>query len=269
MNRQWLCGVALILASAGPVAAASLSPSAYVRATCVGMQDFSESRRQASCAESNVLTDTDGTLIPGFSSAEADRARRQLRAVAAGASIRDAGYNGHEASALFKETVTVSGQWVGNVPVTVSLWLEYRFDGGGDSRMHANLHTTTARYGEGNRAHIRMRRKGYGHAVLVNAESNGNFTVPDEGVYPSKSLLILRVTQMVDRMTPTMAIRAHLQSYALPNLRSLGSAVSALISAQGRVVISAPDGLTVTSTPDQTQDFSVSSRPRVALLHDR
>ncbi|MDH3640093.1 MAG: hypothetical protein OES09_16760, partial [Gammaproteobacteria bacterium] len=203
MIRNGLCGIGLSI-GLGAVAVAPAAPtpkidSQYVRANCTGVFKYSTTQHHVHCAIENVLEDADGTLIPGYSSAFADRRRGRLRAAAAGASVDDANYNGHQAAALFKDTLRISGDWSGPIPVTVSMWVHYRFEGIGDAQLWAQLSATeTPRLTVRNRARIELRHGGTNRVQLTNAHSQGNFSAPENGPYEPQSLLILRVTQMVD-----------------------------------------------------------------------
>ena len=109
-----LCGI-LLLGLTMPLHAM------YVRATCKGIVDFSDSAIRARCHEANLLTDPEGGLVSGFTTAAVDVATGALNAGAAGGQIRDVGYNGGEASAFFKDRLTILGDWQGAIPVTVSM----------------------------------------------------------------------------------------------------------------------------------------------------
>ncbi|MDH3467652.1 MAG: hypothetical protein OES26_17385 [Gammaproteobacteria bacterium] len=252
MIRNGLCGIGLSI-GLGAVAVAPAAPtpkidSQYVRANCTGVFKYSTTQHHVQCAIENVLEDADGTLIPGYSSAFADRRRGRLRAAAAGASVDDANYNGHQAAALFKDTLRISGDWSGPIPVTVSMWVHYRFEGIGDAQLWAQLSATeTPRLTVRNRARIELRHGGTNRVQLTNAHSQGNFSAPENGPYEPQSLLILRVTQMVDARRPEIDIRSHLQSFALPNSRPMRPVVSALIRAEGRLVVTAPSMIRIES----------------------
>jgi len=253
MIRNGLCGIGLSI-GLGMVAAApaaqslSIGGSQYVRASCTGVIEHSETRHEAHCAVENVLVDAEGTLIPGYSSAFANLRRGLLRAAASGASVDSVDYNGHEAAALFKDTLRISGQWSGRVPVTVSMWIRYQFDGIGDAQLRAQLSATeTPRPTIRNRARIELRHRGTNRVQLTNAYSQGNFAAPENGRYTPRSVLILQVTQMVDASHPQIDIRSHLQTFALPNPRPMRPIVSALIRAEGRLEITAPSMLHIES----------------------
>ena len=245
MIRNGLCGIGLSIGLGvvvvAPAAQSLLTGSQYVHASCTGVIKYSTTRHEAHCVVENVLEDAEGTLIPGYSSAFANLRHGRLRAAAAGASVDSADYNGHEAAALFKDTLRISGQWSGRVPVTVSMWIRYQFDGIGDAQLRAQLSATeTPQPTIRNRARIELRHRGDNRVQLTNANSQGNFAAPENGRYKPRSVLLLQVTQMVDARRPQIDIRAHLQSFALPNPRPLRPIVSSLIRAEGRLEATAP-----------------------------
>jgi hypothetical protein len=230
--------------------------------------EHSTSEHEAHCAVENVLVDAEGTLIPGYSSAFVNLRHGRLRVAAAGASVDSVDYNGHEAAALFKDTLRISGQWTGRVPVTVSMWIRYRFDGIGDAQLRVQLSATeTPRPTIRNRARIELRHRGANRVQLTNAYSQGNFAAPENGRYKPRSVLILQVTQMVDASHPQIDIRSHLQSFALPNPRPMRPIVSALIRAEGRLVVTAPSMLRIES--ESEFEYRRAPRERAITIGDR
>ncbi|MDX1433650.1 MAG: hypothetical protein R3286_14500 [Gammaproteobacteria bacterium] len=218
--------------------------AAHVRVTCRGIQEYSRFERALSCDESNVLTDQDGRLVFGHTSAQADLARGTLAASASGGSVRDVGYNGGEATALFKDEFAVEGAWQGEVPVTVSMWITYRFAGSGESRIHASL-GATASSGliADDRAQIRLHHRGFNKATLQNVINDGGYRTPQNGSYPAQSTLVMSITEMVAFDSPRLIVRARVDSYALPNLDTINPSAASLVDVRARISVSLPEHL--------------------------
>ncbi|MDH3689117.1 MAG: hypothetical protein OEU36_06500 [Gammaproteobacteria bacterium] len=238
---------------------------AHVRVTCEGIQEFSVSKPEVQCSDAKVLSDPDGNLVPGFSFALASLPKGRLSASSAGGSIRDFGYNGGEASALFKDTLSIAGEWKGLLPITVSLYLRYTFAGLGEARLRTAVGTrSSGAMLDDNRAHVRMIRKGFGGVTLNRIESTGNVQLPAEGLYQPSAGIVLSVTEMVHQDSPTLDIRALVTTFSSPNLGSLGSIISALVSADAELQVSIPGDLAYESAsrafltgsyPSPTIDF--------------
>lgn len=228
----------LLLGLAFPVQAAS------VRVTCEGIHEFSISKPEVQCSQSALLSDPDGNLVPGFSFGFASLPKGKLAASAAGGSIRGIGYNGGEASALFTDKLSISGDWTGLLPVTVSVIVRYAFAGLGESQLHAGIRTRRAdEIINTTQAQIQMVRKGFGGVVLTNVDSTGDINTPADGFYQPSSVIMLSTTEMVHHSSPQFDIRADLRGYSLPNLGSLGSVITALVSAELEFFVSIPEAL--------------------------
>ena len=226
----------LAAAGGGPAAAEDL-----LRVTCRGQFQLSVSEPALECSESDVLTDPEGGLLSAFSAAEAELPKARLGAGAAGGAIRDVGYIGREASALILQEFRIDGDWQGAIPVTLTLELRYGFGGFGEGRMKAALRSAL---GGGarreNYAGFRMRHTGLGGALLTDDNSRGNYSIPQSGPYPSRSVLTLRLVQHVPREQPIIVVRADLYVLATPSLGSFDATTSALVTAEGKLRLSAP-----------------------------
>lgn len=231
------------------VAAVSIpTQAAHVRANCRGIQEFSMSEPEVSCYQSDTLTDSAGHIMFGYTAAAASLTRGKLTASASGGAIRDIGYNGGEATALLKDKISIQGEWQGSIPVTVSVWVAYKFAGFGESRIHASLGTTTVqRPVAENRVSIRLVHRGFNQASLSNVNNMGTYQSPEDGSYPAQSILSLSVTETIERESPYLEVRARLDSYALPNLDTLNPTASSLVNVEARISVSLPQPLKFTS----------------------
>lgn len=212
-----------------------------LRVTCRGQFRLSVTEPALQCSESGMLTDAQGGLLSAFSAASAELASARLGAGAAGGAIRHVGYNGREASALMLQTFRIAGDWQGNLPLTVTLELQYGFGGFGEARMRtalrSSLESTIRRE---HLAGFRMRHTELGGALLTDDNSRGDYSLPQPGPYPSRSTLSLSVVQQVPRERPGIVVRADLNALATPSLGSLDTTISALVTAQAELVLSAP-----------------------------
>lgn len=226
----------LALAGSGAAAAEDL-----LRVTCRGIFQLSVAEPALECSESDVLTDPEGGLLSAFSAAEADLSSTRLAAGAAGGAIRGVGYIGREASALLLQGIRIAGDWHGAMPLTLTLDLRYGFGGYGEGRVKAALRSSLGGVvRRENYAGFRMRHTGLGGALLADDNSNGNYSLPQPGPYPSRSALTLRVVQLVPKERPNVVVRADLYALATPSLGSLDTTTSALATAQAELVLSAP-----------------------------
>jgi hypothetical protein len=237
-----LLGLLLIAAVAVPVEAA------HVRVTCRGVQEFSLSEPEVSCYESSALTDADGRIMFGHTAAGASLTQGKLTASASGGAIRDVGYNGGEASALLMDKVVIEGEWQGSVPVTVSMWIAYKFAGYGESRFHAALGASVSEAPPGdNRVAVRLRHRGFNQATLSNVVNDGSNRAPEDGSYPAQSILTMSVTEMVTDESPFLVVRARLDGYALPNLDAINPTAASLVDVEARISVSLPEHLRLRS----------------------
>lgn len=233
----------LLLCALSPVA-----ESAFVRANCRGIQEFSTTESHVSCQESSVLDDESDHLMLGHTRASASLPRGLLFSSAAGGQIRDLGSNGGEAGALLMDRLTISGDWVGSIPVTVRLCVDYKFAGFGESRVHATLRTSAANSIAGaNRARVRLSHRGFGGAVLADFDSRGEFEIPTEGSRPSQSALVLSVTENVHHSAPELNVRADVAAFALPNLEALEPVLSSFSRVVAWIIVSLPGGIAFSS----------------------
>ena len=222
--------------------------AAILLVPCWGKHRLSDDRTQLDCNESYVLTGPQGALVTGYSKATANLNRGDLAAAAIGAHIRDTEYHGRQASSIILDTLTVSGEWRGSLPVTISMRVNYRFDGFGESRLDTGLQLTPSNRGqERNRAAVRVLHTGFGGAPLFNVDSAGNHQVPGDGPYPSASFIELLVTQMLRLDSPVIDLRAELQSYALPSIGHFGTTLVSLVAAQATIRVSSPCPVEITS----------------------
>lgn len=233
----------LVLVSLPPFADA-----AVVRANCRGIQELSTSEAQVSCQESSVLSDDDEHLILGHTRASANLARGRLSTSAAGGQIRDVGWNGGEAGALFADRLKFGGDWDGHIAVTVHMCVAYRFAGFGESRIDATLRASSVDSSAAvNQARVRLRHRGFGGTALVGFESRGEFTIPEEGPRAPQAVFELTVTQTVHRSSPEMNVRADIASIALPNLESLEPVLSSFTRSVALIAVSLPERLALSS----------------------
>lgn len=229
-------------------ALSTLAEAAFVRANCRGIQEFSITDSGVSCQESSVLDDDDGHLILGHTRATASLPRGLLLSSAAGGQIRDLGSNGGEAGALLMDRLTISGDWVGSIPVTVRLCVDYKFAGFGESRVHATLRTSPANgVAGGSQARIRLFHRGFGGAVLADFNSRGEFEIPAEGARAPQSVLVLSVTENIHHSSPELNLRADIAAFALPNLEALEPVLSSFSQVVAWVVVSLPERLAFSS----------------------
>ena len=232
-----------LLPDAGGAAAEDL-----LRVTCRGQFRLSVTEPAIECSESGVLSDPAGGMVSAFSAATANHVSTEIGAGAAGGAIREVGYFGREASALFLQRLWLSGEWQGAMPLTLTLDLEYGFGGHGEGRLHAALRSSEEGSGRGrNRAGLRMRHTEFGGAQLREDGSDGNYALPEPGVYPSRSLLTLSVVHPVRRERPWAAVRADLMVFATPSLGRFDASVSALVTARAALSLSAPCPVSVRS----------------------
>lgn len=222
--------------------------AAFVRANCRGIQEFSSSESDVSCQESSVLGDESDHLMLGHTRASASLPRGLLATSAAGGQIRDVGSNGGEAGALLMDRLTISGDWVGSIPVTVRLCIDYKFAGFGESRVHATLRTSSANsVAGGNQARVRLSHRGFGGAVLANFDSRGAFAIPAEGRRPAQSNLVLSVTENIYPSAPDLNVRADIAAFALPNLEALEPVLSSFSQVVAWVLVLLPERLEFSS----------------------
>jgi hypothetical protein len=226
----------------------SLTEAAFVRANCRGIQELSTTEAEVSCQESSVLSDDEEHLMLGHTRAAANLARGRLSTSAAGGQIRDVGWNGGEAGALFMDRLTIRGDWQGYVAVTVRMCVAYRFAGFGESRIDAALRTSSSGKATGaNQARVRLRHRGFGGTALADFESRGEFTIPEQGPRAPQAVFELTVTERVQHNAPTMSVRADIAAIALPNLESLEPALSSFSQSVALIAVSLPGRLTFTS----------------------
>ena len=226
----------LALSGSGPAVAEDL-----LRVTCRGQFRLSVTEPALECSESDMLTDAQGGLLSAFSAASAELASARLGAGAAGGAIRHVGYNGREASALMLQTFRIAGDWQGNLPLTVTLDLQYGFGGFGEARMKTALRSSLE--GAIRREHLaglHMRHTALGGALLADDNSRGAYSLPPPGRHPSRSRLSLSVVQQVPRERPGIVVRADLNALATPSLGSLDTTTSALVTVQAEIALSAP-----------------------------
>lgn len=222
--------------------------AAHVRVTCRGIQEYSRFERVVSCDESSVLSGPDGRLLFGHTAARVELARGLLAASASGGAVRDVGYNGGEATALFMDELFVEGSWQGRVPVTVSMWIRYKFAGSGESRIHASLGATASTaLSANNRAQIRLNHRGFNRATLQTVINDGAFRTPQNGSYPAQSTLEMSVTEMVALESPRLVVRARVDSYALPNLDTINPTAASLVEVEAHISVFLPEHLRVGS----------------------
>ena len=228
--------VLLLFGAIAPVAEAAI-----VLVTCRGIHKMSDERAQVDCAESYTLSDPQGGLMTGYSTALSSLTRGALAAGAAGGVIRDASYHGRKASSILLDTVTATGAWRGAMPITVSLRVQFGFGGYGVSRLDAIVRSALPRNsGNTNQARVRIQHTALGAATLVSVDSTGNFKVPGDDAYPSAATIDLLVTQLIEPDSPTINLRADLYAYALPNLSQLESTTSSIVNAEAHVRVSSP-----------------------------
>ena len=215
--------------------------AAILLATCSGLHQLADDRPEVDCDESYVLTDPQGSLISGYSTARANLNCLQLDAAAAGGHIRDTAYHGREAVSKVLDTFTVIGNWQDSLPVTVSMRVRYRLDGFGESRLDTVLQLSPAKRGlERNRANLRVLHTKLGGAFLFNVDSGGNYRMPGDGRYPPMSFIELWVTQMVEPHSPVVDLRAELHAYPLPTIGGLEPTIFSLVNAQATIRVSSP-----------------------------
>ena len=203
---------------------------------------------EVSCQESSVLNDDDEHLMLGHTRASASLARGLLLTSAAGGQIRDVGSNGGEAGALLVDRLIISGDWQGFIAVTVRLCLVYKFAGFGDSRIHATLRTSSGQDARGgNRARVRLSHRGFGAAALADFGSRGEFELPERGVHPLHSRLVLSVTEKIHHNIPEMKLRADIAVFALPNLEPLEPVLSSFARVVAWISVSLPERLAFSS----------------------
>lgn len=248
------CGAALVLALA---AWPRYSEAAFVRANCRGIQEFSRSESRVSCRQSSVLEGA-GHLMLGHTRAQASLAEARLASSATGGQIRGVGANGGEAGAVLTDRLTITGEWQGELAVTLRLCVAYTFAGFGESRVHAALSASSGgavRYSS--QARVRIAHRGFGGALLDNAGSRGAYAAPRSGRLPAQSMFELRVTERVHRGNPVMNLRVDLASHALPNLEPLEPVLSSFAEATAWLVVSLPASLGFSS---QSGVFPLTSR---------
>jgi hypothetical protein len=225
-----------------------VADGAFVRANCRGIQKLSMTDGEVSCQESSVLDDDDGHLMLGHTRASASLARGLLLSSAAGGQIRDVGSNGGEAGALLIDRLIISGDWDGFIAVTVRLCMAYKFAGFGESRIHATLRTSSGQNARrGNQARMRLSHRGFGAAALADFDSRGDFDLPERGVYPLQSRLLLSVTEKIHHDIPVMNLRADIAAFALPNLEALEPVLSSFVRAVAWISVSLPARLAFSS----------------------
>lgn len=225
-----------------------VADAAFVRANCRGIQELSMTAGEVSCQESSVLNDDDGHLMLGHTRASASLARGLLLTGAAGGQIRDVGSNGGEAGALLMDRLTISGDWDGSIAVTVRLCMAYKFAGFGESRIHATLRTSSGQNDRGgNRARMRLSHRGFGAAALADFGSRGEFEIPEHGIHPLQSRLVLSVTEKIHRNIPEMNLRADIAVFALPNLDALEPVLSSFARVVAWISVSLPERLAFSS----------------------
>ncbi|MDX1434819.1 MAG: hypothetical protein R3286_20430 [Gammaproteobacteria bacterium] len=235
------------LALLASIAWPETSEAAFVRANCRGIQKFSDSQPRVKCSESSVLED-DRHLMLGHTRAEASLADARLTSSATGGQIRGVGANGGDAGAVLMDRLTITGDWQGDVEVTVRLCVAYTFAGFGESRVNAELHSYSgSAVTYANQARVRILHRGFGGATLEDVESRGAITTPEPGPRPAQSVFELSVTERVQRSNPVLTLRADLASYALPNLESLEPVLSSFAEATARLVVSLPSSLDFSS----------------------
>ena len=239
-RRATLSAVLLVSTSALGIGQAEAGED-LLRVTCRGLFQLSVTEPALECSESDMLTDPQGGLMSAFSAAEAALSDPRIGVGAAGGGIRDVGYIGREATALMLQSLRITGEWQGRMPLTVTLEIRYGFGGYGEGRMKAALRSSldgTIR--RENLSGFRMRHTELGGAMLTDDASSGDYTLPQPGPYPSRSTLSLSVVQAVPSERPGVRIRADLQALATPSLGSLDVSTSALVRARARILLSAP-----------------------------
>ena len=228
--------IALLPAGPGLLAADDL-----LRVTCRGLFQLSVTEPLLECSESDMLTDPQGGLLSAFSAAEAELSNARLGAGASGGAIRDVGYIGREASALMLQHYRIVGEWQGAMPLTVALEIQYGFGGYGEGRMKAALRSSLGgTFRQGHYSGFRMRHTELGGAVLADDDSSGDYSLPQPGLYPSRSALSLSVVQRVPSEQPNVLVRADLNVLATPSLGNLDVSTSALVTARATLSLSAP-----------------------------
>lgn len=241
LPRRATLNAVLLVASATLGIRQAAADEDLLRVTCRGLFQLSVTEAALQCSESDMLTDPQGGLMSAFSAAEAALSDPRIGVGAAGGGIRDVGYIGREATALILQSVRIIGEWQGRMPLTVTLEIQYGFGGYGEGRMKAALRSSldgTIR--RENLSGFRMRHTELGGATLIDDDSSGDYTLPQPGLYPSRSTLTLSVVQSVPSEQPGVRIRADLQALATPSLGNIEVSTSALVRAQARILLSAP-----------------------------
>ena len=241
-----------------PFAAAFVAMAAFAaaagvhRVTCKGIHKLSSATAESTCAESAMLDDAHGRFLPSHSEARADRGRGVLTAAAGGGAIRDIGYGGRHSTSVIIEQLRLDGGWKGRMPVRITMRLRYRFEGEGESRLMALLRSSAGGVGLGGGEHqavVHMRYTGLGGAVMIAGDTRGRFEQPADGRAASRTVIELRVVQMVDASAPEIEIRADLAVHALPNLGSFEESLTSLVRAQGEIGLAAPCPFRIEAPP--------------------
>ena len=250
-----------ILLLAGALATAASHAGVY-RVTCKGIHKLSSSTTGDSCAESGKLDDAHGRFLPSFSEAHADLGHGVLAATAGGGAIRDVGYDGREATSVIIERFRLNGAWSGQMPVEITMTLDYRFGGDGESRLGAMLRSSASDAIRGeHQAAVWVHYTGLGGAVVLGGQTRGRFEQPAEGSIASGNTVELKVIQRVDAAAPSLEIRADLIAYALPNLGLFEESLTSLVQARGEIELTAPCPFHVEAMPDA---IALTTGPMIA-----
>ena len=232
-----------------------------LRVTCRGMFKLSVTETTGECAEDDMLTDPAGGLMSAFSAAIADLGAAELRAGAAGGAIRGVGYIGREASALILQTYYVEGDWRGDLPVVIRARVRYGFGGNGQASALVALRSSTIGDPRGsNRANIRVRHSEFGGAVIEAIDPAGNYALPGEGSYPSRSSIDLSVYEHLPESGTGIEVRVDLFVYATPGLTSFDTSVSAVANVEVVLELEAPCPVTARSR-DGELEVKLSTEP--------
>ena len=188
-----------------------------------------------------MLEDTEGRFLPSFSEALADLGRGVLAAAAGGGAIRGVGYGGRDATTVIIERLRLAGSWTGTMPVEITMKLQYRFGGEGESRLGALLRSSASRkIRSQHQAAMMVHYTGLGGAVVVAGSTKGHFVQPDDGSIATGTTVEIRVVQGIEDDAPELEIRADLVAYAMPNLGSFDESITSLVGAQGEIEFAAP-----------------------------
>ena len=238
---------ALLLAAA--LATTTVGAGVY-RVTCKGIHKLSSATTGDSCAESGMLDDADGRLLPSFSEAHADLGQGILAATAGGGAIRDVGYGGREATSVIIERFRLNGSWTGKMPVEITMRVGYRFEGDGESRLGVLLRSSTSDAVRGeHQAAMWMRYTDLGGAVVLAGRTRGRFEQPADGSITNRTTIELKVIQIIDAAAPELEIRADLTAYAMPNLGLFEESLTSLVHARGEIELAAPCPFHIEASP--------------------